>query len=242
MIAPLENPLGGPNISCCASCLSVTAEMHQLAESLGKAIDAKDHYTRQHSEEVAVVGQMLTLCMGLPSNLADRIHIAGHLHDIGKIGLSDRVLQKPGPLSKEEWEEVKRHPILGAEIVAPVNYMRRNGIVDMVRHHHESWDGRGYPDGLAGKAIPLGARIIAVVDSLSAMLQDRPYRKGMTFAEARKSIEELSGLRYDPRVVRAFTENAGMIAGIFQSLNEETRAAPSKIAEEAVPAVGLEGF
>ena len=217
---------------------SVTSEMHQLAESLGNAIDAKDHHTRCHSEEVAVAAQILALSMGLAPNLTAHIHIAGHLHDVGKIGVSDKILLKPGPLSEEEWEMIRKHPVISAEIIAPIHFMRFNGIVEMVRHHHESYDGQGYPDGLAGNDIPLGARIIAVVDSLSAMLQDRPYRKGMTFGEAIKSIKDLSGVRYDPDVVRVFLDNTGIMARVIKGLRK-IQAPPPKFPETAILASKL---
>ena len=202
----------------CGPCPSITSEIHQFAESLGKAIDAKDHYTRQHSQEVALVAQMLALNLGFARERADHIHIAGHLHDIGKIGISDRILKKRGPLTQEEWVEVKKHPVVGADILAPVGFLRSHGIVDMVRHHHESFDGRGYPGGLAGEEIPLGARLIAVSDSLSAMLQDRPYRRGMSFDQAMADILSLSGLRYDPRVVAVLETSAGRVADLIADL------------------------
>lgn len=186
-------------------------EIHQLAESLGAAIDAKDHHTHLHSEQTAVAAEILARGLGLSTHICDRIHIAGHLHDIGKIGLPDRILQKPGPLSDREWLEIKKHPIRGAEILAPVDYLRLTGITEMVRRHHESFDGQGYPDGLAGKEIPLGARIIAVADSLSAILQDRPYRPGASFGEAVNRIQLMSGIRYDPRVVDVLIRRAEQI-------------------------------
>lgn len=202
----------------CRICPATTTEMHQLAESLGKAIDAKDHHTRQHSDEVAELAQTLALAMGLTTNMADHIHIAGHLHDIGKIGIPDSILLKFGPLSDDEWRVLKRHPIISGEIIAPVRFMADNGIVEMVRHHHESYDGSGYPDGLAGAEIPLGARIIAVADGFSAMLQDRPYRTGMSFREGLAEIQALSGIRYDPRVVRLFLGITEITTKIMRSL------------------------
>ena len=167
MIKQLNNDSMAAGEDCPAVCPSITSEIHQLSESLGKAIDAKDRCTSQHSEQVAVLAHTLALGMGLTPNSADHIHIAGHLHDIGKIGVPDRILRKSGALSDQEWQAMKRHPEIGADITAPVGFLRSNGIVEMVLHHHESYDGRGYPAGLAGNDIPLGARIIAVADSLS---------------------------------------------------------------------------
>lgn len=203
---------------CPKVCPAITSEIHQLAESLGNAIDAKDHFTHQHSEEVAMVAQTLALAMGLPAQFADHIHIAGHLHDIGKIGMPDHILQKPGPLSDQEWQTIKQHPIIGADIIAPVRFLDTTGIVKMVYHHHEAFDGRGYPDGLRGKSIPLGARIIAVADSLSAMLQDRPYRQNMSLKDALRDIASLAEVRYDPEVVRVLLKNADVIAQTLYGL------------------------
>lgn len=179
--------------------------MHEMAEALGNAIDAKDTHTRHHSEEVAEVGKLLAVEMGLPPHKAELVHIAAHLHDLGKIGVPEQVLFKPGPLTADEWALVRQHPVIGAEIVRPIKaFNGQGGIADMILHHHERHDGRGYPHGLAGEAVPLGARIIAVADSLSAMLQHRPYRQGLSFEAASLEILAGSGSRYDPDVVRAF--------------------------------------
>ncbi|XPV76651.1 MAG: HD-GYP domain-containing protein [Desulfovibrio sp.] len=178
--------------------------IHQFSESLGNAIDAKDHHTSSHSEEVAEIAKMIALEMRLSKRVAEIIHVAGHLHDIGKIGIPDSVLQKNGALNDEEWRLVREHPAKGAEIIYPVEALRDLGIVKMVRHHHERYDGCGYPDGLKGKSIPLGARVITLADSLSAMTQDRPYRAGCSFVEAKNEIVRCCGRQFDPCVVRAF--------------------------------------
>ncbi|MBI5522477.1 MAG: HD domain-containing protein [Desulfarculus sp.] len=209
-------PAGG--VECRAACGAITAEIHQFAESLGKAIDARDHFTRLHSEEVAMVAYILALRLGQAPALADRIHIAGHLHDLGKLAVPDRILLKPGPLTAEEWAVVRRHPEIGAEIIAPVDYLAQSGIVDMVRHHHERFDGAGYPQGLAGQAIPLGSRIIALADSLSAMLQARPYRPPLSLSQARDEISRHAGGQFDPEVTRAFLECREEVASVLQRL------------------------
>jgi HD-GYP domain-containing protein (c-di-GMP phosphodiesterase class II) len=232
MASPAKQPGFGAAEQCPEICPAITLEIHQLAESLGNAIDAKDHFTRRHSEEVAVVAYILALGMGLSPTNADLIHIAGHLHDIGKIGIPDSVLQKPGPLSDREWREIKRHPVIGADIIAPVRFLRVNGVVDMVYHHHESFDGQGYPQGLAGDRIPLGARIIAVADSVSAMMQDRPYRRGHSLDEVRRDVVALAGVRYDPEVVRVFLNNSTRIAQAIHNLADAGHAA-------AIPAMRL---
>lgn len=181
--------------------------IHQLAESLGNAVDAKDTCTCAHSEEVAVVSHILALHMGFGPRESEAIHIAGHLHDIGKIGIPDNILKKAGPLTRDEWLVIKTHPVIGADILRPVKALNGpGGIADIVLHHHENYDGTGYPHGLRARAIPLGARIIAVADSLSAMLQPRPYKAPLTFAEATEEIVRHSGRRYDPRVAQAFLD------------------------------------
>lgn len=183
---------------------AVTEIIHQLAESLGKAIDAKDTYTLAHSEEVAIISQALALAMGLGHQAADIIHVAGHLHDLGKIGVPDDILAKTSALTPKEWLAIRKHPDMGADILAPIACLRDCGIVDMVRAHHERFDGNGYPQGLKGGHIPLGARIISVADSLSAMLQSRPYRQAKTFDEACREIIKGTSSQFDPDVVKAF--------------------------------------
>lgn len=181
--------------------------LHQIAESLGNAIDAKDASTRNHSRQVADLSRCLALRMGLPQWQTETIHIAGHLHDLGKIGVPDAVLAKQGPLTDAEWALIKAHPVIGARILAPVQVMNGStGISKMVLHHHEHWDGRGYPHGLRGNEIPLGARVLALADSFSAMLETRPYRPRltprMTLGQALDEIARCSGTQFDPELSR----------------------------------------
>lgn len=203
----------------------VTTVLHQFAESLGAAIDAKDPYTSTHSEEVAEVSHILALTMGLSPREADIIHVAAHLHDIGKIGVPDAVLKKQGPLKPKEWQAIRKHPGLGADILRPVASLRSLGVVDMVLHHHERYDGTGYPCKLKGTKIPLGARIIALADSLSAMLQNRPYRSAMDFDKAYAEIVRCSGSQFDPRVVDAFRRSSATIKSLVGVLTNESKAA-----------------
>ncbi|WP_319583214.1 HD-GYP domain-containing protein [uncultured Pseudodesulfovibrio sp.] len=189
----------------------VTTALHQFAESLGNAIDAKDPHTSMHSDEVAEVARVLALAMNLTPSQAAIIHVAGHLHDIGKIGVPDSVLKKQGPLTTVEWRAVHRHPEAGAAILEPVSALKQIGVVDMVLHHHERWDGKGYPHALKGAAIPLGARIISVADSLSAMRQNRPYRDALDMDRACREIERCAGTQFDPAVVAAFHRASGKI-------------------------------
>ncbi|MEE4357874.1 MAG: HD-GYP domain-containing protein [Desulfococcaceae bacterium] len=185
--------------------------IHQFSESLGNAIDAKDAYTERHSLEVAEISRILALSLGLETKTADIIHIAGHLHDIGKIGIPDSILHKNGKLTHTEWQAVRRHPQIGAAILRPVSEIADAGICGMVLHHHERYDGQGYPYGLKGEAIPPGARIIAVADSLSAMTGLRPYRPAKTFDEAVREIIRCSGTQFDPEIVRVLSEHRDRI-------------------------------
>ena len=180
--------------------------VHEMSESFGRAIDAKDPYTKNHSDEVAAVAQALALAMGLSTEVGDVLHIAGHLHDIGKIGVPDSVLTKTTPLTREEWCLIEKHPAMGAGILSPVRAMASMGVPELVHCHHERFDGRGYPRGLAGGEIPLGARIIALADSLSAMLQKRPYRGGLGYEYACNEIQNCAGTQFDPRVVSVFLD------------------------------------
>lgn len=205
---------------------AVQMTVHQFAESLSYIIDAKDHCTHSHSEEVAVMAQTIGQQMGLSAKQADILHVVGHLHDIGKVGIQDAILKKRGPLTKSEFAIIKRHPEIGAQIMGPVTpFSGKNGIVKMILHHHERYDGKGYPHGLKGKEIPLGARIIAVADSLSAMLQERPYRKAMTYKEAMDEIVDCTGTQFDPQVVNAFFGVHDIIWDYLQSLHKREGAA-----------------
>lgn len=196
----------------------INLTIHQFAESLGNAIDAKDHCTCSHSEEVAVVAKALGIQLGLTKSECELLHIAGHLHDIGKIGLPDSILKKQGQLTDEEYEIVKRHPAVGAEIVAPVaSTSGLNNVVDMILHHHERFDGNGYPYGLKGKDIPYGARIIAVADTLSAMASTRPYRDAMPFDYIVSEIDSCAGTQFDPEVVNAFIKISDKIELYFKA-------------------------
>ncbi|MFZ5774168.1 MAG: HD-GYP domain-containing protein [Thermodesulfobacteriota bacterium] len=179
--------------------------LHQFAESLGTAIDVKDDLTRTHSQEVAVLSQHIARVMGLTESRCEAIHIAGHLHDLGKIGIPDHILKKDGPLSKEEWHIMRQHPAMGYAILKPVQALTEGEkIADMVLAHHERFDGSGYPNGLVGEAIPLGARIIAVADAMSAMIGNRRYRREDPWEEAVAEIDRCRGSHFDPAVVRAF--------------------------------------
>ncbi len=205
-----------------------TTALHEFAESLGAAVDAKDPNTRQHSEEVAVVSHTLALELGLSPSEADIIHVAAHLHDVGKIGVPDAVLLKAGPLTAAEWDIMRQHPVIGAEIVHPVTPLCQCGVLEMILHHHERYDGTGYPNQLQGEDIPIGARIIALADSLSAMLQSRPYRLKMMFEEAHTEILHSAGTQLDPWGVSCFFRIKDLIRQQLEILSCEKTTIPAR--------------
>ena len=173
-----------------------------FVRSMVSTIDAKDAYTRGHSERVALVAKILAEQLGLSANETDDIHLSGLLHDIGKVGVDDRILRKESPLDDDEFEQIKKHPEIGCQILAGLANLER--ILPGVRNHHESFDGRGYPDRLRGEEIPLMARILAVADSYDAMGSDRPYRAGMPLERIEAIFRENAGPQWDPQVIDAY--------------------------------------
>lgn len=166
------------------------------------AIDAKDPYTRGHSERVASVSRIIARHLGMDEAFQERIWIAGILHDVGKIGVDDRVLKKGGQLSEEEFHQIKMHTVIGYEIMSSMEQLKE--MLPAIRWHHENWNGRGYPDGLRGEDIPLIARIIAVADTFDAVTTNRPYQQAYTLEFAVETITKLTGARFDAKVVTAF--------------------------------------
>jgi len=176
-------------------------QTHEAIKALVDTIDARDASTYQHSERVAAYARAIAEAMGLTRAEIEGVTISARLHDLGKVGISDAWLHKVGPLTDEERDQFQRHPVLGAEIVARFPVL---GVeYGMVRSHHERWDGCGYPDRLSGRDIPVGARIITVADAFDAMTSDRPYRKALSYAEARRRLHAGIGTQFDPRVVAA---------------------------------------
>ena len=173
-----------------------------IVRALTSAIDAKDRYTCGHSDRVARISVRLANELGCDEKVVDTIYLAGLLHDIGKIGIDDQVLRKPGKLSDEEYEHIKRHSEVGHHILNGLKQM--DDVLPVVLHHHESWDGRGYPHRLPDEEIPFLARIVAVADSYDAMSSDRPYRRGMPEDRIDGIFHAGSGKQWDPRVVAAF--------------------------------------
>jgi len=199
---------GSLQTPCRTECLS----LHQLAQSLGNAVDARDSSTFNHSEEVAKISEFIAGKYGLAPMDVQMIHVAAHLHDIGKIGIPDSILKKAGPLAPEERVLLQQHPEIGARIVKPVEaFGTPDGVADIILHHHERFDGSGYPARLAGFRIPVGARIVAVADSLSALLQHRYYRSGTSFKSALQEIERCSGSQFDPHIVQLLLQSDGTV-------------------------------
>lgn len=170
--------------------------------SLAAAVDAKDPFTNNHSWQVAAYSRVIAEAMGLPPAEVEIIELAGLLHDVGKIGIPDRVLQKTEQLDADEWAMMRRHPELGAKILGDNPALAK--LVPLVRHHHERYDGRGYPDNLAAEAIPLGAAIIGLADAFDTMTSDRPYRRSRSMEEAVAEVRRCAGSHFHPRVVAAF--------------------------------------
>lgn len=173
-----------------------------FVKSMVSSLDAKDAYTRGHSERVALIARRIGAELRLPEEDLRDIYLSGLLHDIGKIGLDDQILRKPGNLTDEEFSQVKKHPVIGHNILSGIKNL--NSVIPGVRHHHEAWGGGGYPDNIAGEEIPLMARIMAVADAYDAMGSDRPYRKGMPLAKLEAVLREGSGKQWDPAVIAAY--------------------------------------
>ncbi len=177
---------------------------HDLIASIIAALDAKDHFTADHSLRVSNMAEKTCGFLGLGDSETETIHIAAHVHDIGKIGIPDKVLTKPGALNEEEKMQIHQHPIIGAKILKKSTALSE--IAEIVLHHHERWDGKGYPEHLQGTQIPFGSRIIAVCDSIDAMLTDRHYRKAMTFNACKDEIKRNKGVMYDPFIAGTILE------------------------------------
>lgn len=173
-----------------------------VVKSLVRSLEARDAYTCGHSDRVALISSILAGELGYDEKARYQIYIAGLLHDVGKVGIPDGILNKPSRLSDEEFDVIKKHPVIGYEILRDLKQF--SYVLPAVRHHHEQMNGRGYPDGLSGEDIPLDARIMAVADAYDAMTSSRPYRDGMPFEKAESILKENRGPQWDPRVLDAF--------------------------------------
>jgi putative two-component system response regulator len=175
----------------------------ETMKSLAEALEAKDSYTKSHSDMVADYAKKIAERMELPFYEIKKIFHSALLHDLGKMSIPDSILNKPGSLDEKEWEEIRKHPGKSEDILKPLTFIT---FLPIIRHHHERFDGTGYPDKLSGEKIPLGARILAVADSFEAMTRDRSYRKALSKERAIEEIKRCSGSQFDPKVVIAFLE------------------------------------
>jgi putative two-component system response regulator len=199
--------------------LLLESAYRETLAALATALESKDSGTGTHSQRVQRYA--VELARELGSDVADdpSAEYGFLLHDVGKIGIPDRILQKPGALTPEERSLIETHTILGEQMLGGVAYLQGAGL-QVVRSHHERWDGRGYPDGLAGEDIPVGARIFAVADTLDAMTSDRPYRRALTHEQALEEVERCAGTQFDPEIARVFLE-------LFEDADELAAAAAS---------------
>lgn len=184
----------------------------EVVAALAQALEERDKYTGEHSESVVDLTERVAQAMGMDEEGVKNIRTAALLHDIGKVGIPDEILNKTGPLDAREWEIMRQHPVIGERIMRAIPGMGH--IARIVRHEHERWDGGGYPDGLAGDAIPLDARIILACDAYHAMISDRPYRKAMSHHDAMNELTTHAGTQFDPEVVQALV---GYLVGRRQS-------------------------
>jgi len=191
------------------------------------AVDAKDPYTRGHSERVAAYSRTIARYLQLPEEVQHKVWIGALLHDVGKIGVEDRILRKEGVLAPDEYEQMKMHTVMGAEIMTPIEQLKE--MIPAIRSHHEAWNGRGYPDNLKGEQIPLFARIVGVADTFDAITTNRPYQQAYSLRFAVETITRLTGSRFDAKIVTAFLRafEAGEIrAGAVRPPRETTLVEP----------------
>jgi putative nucleotidyltransferase with HDIG domain len=193
-------PLGLVHVSL-RNYMKLRHETKKTFESVVEMLHARDPYTFEHSKDVAQLATAIAQKLKLHQDQVEQIRSAALIHDIGKLGIPDSILKKPGPLTDEEWELMKRHPDIGADLIKDLEIYR--DIVDIVRYEHERWDGSGYPKGLKGEEIPIGARVVAAADIYHALTTDRPYRPAYSHEEALQMIRDLRGETLDPQVVDA---------------------------------------
>jgi len=197
-------------------------------QALAAALEARDPHTSGHAERVARYAVDIGRHLALPEIQIELLEYVGILHDVGKIGIQDAILNKPGLFTMEEYREMKRHPQIGAEILKDVHLLGQGA--QWVKHHHERFDGTGFPDGLSGEEISLGARIIAVADAFDAMISERPYKRALSLEEAKRELKVWSGRQFDPEVAAAFLEcleSSGYVETILAAYGR-TEVAPDK--------------
>jgi response regulator RpfG family c-di-GMP phosphodiesterase len=198
--------------------------------ALAYALEAKDEYTSGHSQRVAEISVAIAGELNMPPDDINKIRLAGSVHDIGKIGVRGSVLNKPDKLTDSEFDEIKRHCEIGEHILGPV--IDSQEVLKTVRHHHERYDGTGYPDGLKGKQIPLGARILAIADTYDAMTSERPYRTAMSTEIACAEIEHCKGAQFDPAVTDVFLKVVNKKSELLAFIKSETYAISNSVVVE----------
>ncbi|WP_052144698.1 HD-GYP domain-containing protein [Halalkalibacter okhensis] len=176
----------------------------ELTSALANALDSRDAYTWHHSENVSKYSLKIAKKMNLPNDICDNIRVGSLLHDIGKIGIPENILTKPGKLTVEEYDLIKSHPKIGYDMIKHVSSFHKSGVLDIVLYHHERFDGRGYPNGLVGHDIPLVARIVAIADTFDAMTSKRIYRKDFDINHTLAEIQKNKGTQFDPEIVEIF--------------------------------------
>ena len=190
-------------------------------EALARAIDARDPYTYGHSARVSAFSLEIADELGYPKEKRESLRRAALLHDIGKIGIEDRVLRKAGALNYLEAKQMQAHPVIGHQMLKDVPFLHTS--LTGIRHHHERWDGTGYPDTLSGEMIPLQVRILSVADVFDALTSDRPYREAMSVAEATEMIDREAGRQFDPAVVSAFKARKPALVAILQQQRAQAK-------------------
>ena len=189
-------------------------DYHEIIECITCALDAKDPYTAGHSQRVSDMTLRVCQIMGFKDHDIERIHIAAHLHDIGKIGVPDSVLNKVEPLTDEEWKLIRRHPQIGAEILSKSTHLSE--LKDIVLCHHERYDGKGYPDGLKGDDIPIGAQVVALADEYDRLVMGRPNKKSVSHEQAVNMIKDRECGKFNPILVESFLEISDEIKARLQ--------------------------
>jgi response regulator RpfG family c-di-GMP phosphodiesterase len=193
--------------------LSDTQSCLEFAKVLAYTLEEKDPYTSGHSERVCYYSDFISKRLSLSARERGELQIASYLHDIGKIGISNRFINKKGTLTPTDWAVIKQHTKKSIELLVPLNLS--SNIISYIQHHHERYDGTGYPDGLGGEQIPLGARIIAISDSYDSMTSDRPYRKPLTNGDAKSELLKNAGKQFDPKLVALFLDVLKEMEDVF---------------------------
>lgn len=205
-----------------------------MLEALLSALETREKEIEGHSERVTAYTMILAEAMGVPHHQHPDLERGALLHDIGKIGIPDSILFKPGPLSAEEWKVMYQHPVIGYQMCMKIRSLQ-TAARDVILRHHEQWDGSGYPQGLRGEDIPLGARIFAVADTIDAMTSDRPYRSALSIDEVSAELERCAGAQFDPQVVKAFFSISPAVwTTLIQNLKATAKRHPPEQAENLV--------